>query len=63
MRPAWGNSFPGTSNVNTDSWCLPVMDKLHFADQESMMWDMFYNHLKKNEINLHYVNYFLRSQI
>lgn len=24
MRVVWGNSFPGTSNVNTDSWCLPA---------------------------------------
>lgn len=46
MRRAWGNSFPGTSSVNTDSWCLPVMDKLHFADQENMTWDMSYIHLK-----------------
>lgn len=24
MRLVWGNSFPSTSNVNTDSWCLPA---------------------------------------
>lgn len=40
MRLVWGNSFPGTSNVNTDSWCLPacltachIMDRLNLADQ------------------------------